>query len=215
MNTRSLIASMALMLLLAAGPPGSAEEAGWRLAAEEAGIRVYLGTVPGSKYQRFRGVTEMQANVSTLSDLQENLRVACKWLYACQSMRLLKNDGDDTWVYLTTDLPWPAKSRDMVLHVHTERTADGSLVRHLEAVPGWVPESAERIRVQQLQGEWAMRPLGAGRTEVTYQLQADPAGEIPAWLANRFVIDAPLQTLQILRAVAERQGLRPAAGEQH
>jgi len=61
------------------------------------------------------------------------------------------------------------------------------------------------IRVRRLQGEWIMRPLGERETEVTYQLQADPAGDVPGWLANRFVVDAPMVTLRTLRAVAERQ----------
>ncbi|MEE1920679.1 START domain-containing protein [Pseudomonas sp. 148P] len=179
----------------------------WHLAHEEAGIQVYLRDVPGSKYQSFRGVTTIKADVRTLSDLQENLRVACKWLYACADMRLLKVEGDDTWVYLTTALPWPAATRDMVLKVHTERTDDGSLVRHLTAVPGMVPREPGQTRVTRLQGLWTMIPKGQRQTEVTYEMQADPAGDIPAWLANQFVIDAPMITLKTLRAVAERQGI--------
>ncbi|QXI30975.1 START domain-containing protein [Pseudomonas vanderleydeniana] len=180
----------------------------WKLAHEEDGIKVYLTQVPGSRYQSFRGVADIKAEVSTLRDLQENLRVACKWLYACAEMRLLKNDGDDTWVYLTTELPWPAAPRDMVLHVHTEQGDDGSLVRRLEATPDYLPPVTGLIRVRQLSGLWQMRPKTDGETEVTYQLQAEPAGDIPSWLANRFVVDAPMVSLKTLRAVAERQGVR-------
>ncbi|UZE31477.1 START domain-containing protein [Pseudomonas asplenii] len=183
----------------------------WNLAREEDGIQVFLSKVPGSRYQSFRGVTDIKASVATLRDLQENLRVACKWLYACAEMRLLKNDGDDTWVYLTTDLPWPAAPRDMVLHVHSEQTDDGNLIRHLEATPDYLPPVPGLIRVRQLNGLWKMLPKGDGVTEVTYQLQAEPAGDIPSWLANQFVVDAPMVSLKTLRAVAERQGIRPAA----
>ncbi|MFJ4346261.1 START domain-containing protein [Pseudomonas sp. NPDC089401] len=177
----------------------------WKIAYDREGIRVYLAAAPGSPYQQFRGVSTMKASVRTLTDLQENLRVACKWLYACAQMRLLSVDGDTTWVYLTTDLPWPTLPRDIVLKVTTERRDDGSLVRHLRADPGKVPEENGLIRVQHLSGEWIMKPLGERETEVTYQMQADPAGDVPGWLANRFVVDAPVVTLRTLRAVAERQ----------
>ncbi|QXH49332.1 START domain-containing protein [Pseudomonas fakonensis] len=177
----------------------------WNLAYDREGIKVYLSAAPGSSYQQFRGVSTMKASVRTLTDLQENLRVACKWLYACQQMRLLEVDGDTTWIYLTTDLPWPTLPRDMVLKVSTERLDDGTLVRHLSADPGKLPEEKGLIRVQRLSGEWVMKPLGERETEVTYQLQADPAGDVPGWLANRFVVDAPVVTLRTLRAVAERQ----------
>ncbi|TDF80854.1 START domain-containing protein [Pseudomonas sp. H9] len=181
----------------------------WHLAKDEDGIQVYLDDVPGSKYQRFRGVTLIKASVRTLGDLQENLRVACKWLYGCKSMRLLDVEGDSTWVYLTTELPWPASPRDMVIQVRTERTEADGLIRHLNAVAGKVERKPGLIRVSQLKGLWTLVPKGEQLTEVTYQLEADPAGDIPSWLANQFVIDAPMVSLRTLRAVAERQGLRP------
>lgn len=177
----------------------------WRLAHQEAGVDIYLSTVPGSSYQAFRGVTRIRASLRTLVDLQENLRVACKWLYACAEMRLLEVQGNSSWVYLTTELPWPAQPRDMVLRVRSEQRSDGTLVRNLSAEPDKLPTVPGLIRVQRLQGQWVMRPIDTQETEVIYQLQADPAGDVPGWLANRFVIDAPLVTLKTLRSVAERQ----------
>ncbi|MEG1629227.1 START domain-containing protein [Pseudomonas sp.] len=192
-----------LLIILFAG---IAQAEAWHLAKDEDGIQVYLDEVPGSKYQRFRGVTLIKASVRTLGDLQENLRIACKWLYGCASMRLLEVEGDSTWVYLTTELPWPASPRDMVIRVQTERRDDGSLLRHLSAVTGKVERQPQLIRVSQLKGLWTLVPKGEQLTEVTYQLEAEPAGDIPSWLANQFVIDAPIVSLRTLRAVAERQG---------
>lgn len=194
---------LAALLLALSGAAQAADD--WNLAYDREGIRVYLSAAAGSPYQQFRGVSTMKASVRTLTDLQENLRVACKWLYACAEMRLLEVDGDSTWVYLTTDLPWPTMPRDIVLKVTTELRDDGTLLRHLRTDPGKVPEVAGLIRVQRLTGEWVMKPLGERQTEVTYQLKADPAGDVPGWLANRFVVDAPVVTLRTLRAVAERQ----------
>ncbi|MEE1867756.1 START domain-containing protein [Pseudomonas auratipiscis] len=192
-----------LLIILFAGV---AQAEAWHLAKDEDGIQVYLDEVPESKYQRFRGVTLIKASARTLGDLQENLRVACKWLYGCASMRLLEVEGDSTWVYLTTELPWPASPRDMVIRVQTERRDDGSLLRHLSAVAGKVERQPQLIRVSQLKGLWTMVPKGEQLTEVTYQLEAEPAGDIPSWPANQFVIDAPMVSLRTLRAVAERQG---------
>lgn len=199
------ILPVACALLLAAHAfCAFAEE--WTLTKDENGIKVYLSQPVGSQYQSFRGVTRIKADVPTLNRLQENLTIACKWLYACADMRLLKIEGDSTFVYLTTALPWPAGTRDMVLKVQTEQGEDGSILRRLSAVNGMEPEVPGVIRVEQLEGIWRMVPTGERETEVTYQLQAEPAGDIPSWLANRFVIDAPMVTLKTLRAVAERQG---------
>lgn len=197
--------ALVLLLLCAAGGALSAQES-WRLSREEDGIRVYLSPVPGSAYQSYRGVVDIRANVQTLADLQENLRVACKWLYSCAELRLLKASGDDVYLYMRTQLPWPTRPRDLVLRVTTERTADGGLLRHIQAVPDYLPPVPGQIRVPMLAGIWQLAPLPDGRTRVTYQMRAEPGGSVPSWLANSFVVDAPLDTLRTLRAVAERQG---------
>jgi hypothetical protein len=197
------------LLLITHLIPAFAED--WALARDEDGIKVYLNRAAGSQYQSFRGVALIKADIPTLTYLQENLTIACKWLYACADMRLLKIEGDSTFIYLTTALPWPADTRDMVLRVQTAQGSDGSVMRHLSAVNGLEPVVPGLIRVEQLEGIWQMVPKGEHETEVTYQLQAEPAGDIPSWLANRFVIDAPMVTLKTLRAVAERQGVHSAS----
>lgn len=68
---------MTILLLICLPLPSLADDS-WRLASDEDGIQVYLRQVPDSNYQSFRGVAVIKADVRTLSDLQENLRVACK-----------------------------------------------------------------------------------------------------------------------------------------
>ncbi|WP_084314270.1 START domain-containing protein [Pseudomonas jinjuensis] len=206
MNGKLRIAFLFLAALGACGVVVADD--GWQLAKEENGIRIYLKDVPGSKYQSFRGVVRIKASVQTIGDLQENLRVACKWLYACKQLRLLKNDGDDTWVYMTLDLPWPVVPRDLVIHVNTWRTDDGGMVRDLNGVPDYLPPVQGVIRVPELAGHWKLVPKGQNLTEVSYEMRGEPGGSVPSWLSNSFVVDAPLETLRTLRAVAERQGVR-------
>ena len=82
------------------------------------------------------------------------------------------------------------------------------LVRSLKGVPDYIPEVQGEIRVPELAGLWKLSPRGDGRTEGIYEMRGEPGGSVPSWLANSFVVDAPLETLRTLRAVAERQGVR-------
>lgn len=201
-------APLLLSLLLSIPTSALAQSEDWQLAKEEDGVRVYLSQVPGSRYKSFRGVTLVKADVSTLGHLQENLRVSCAWLYACAQMRLLKYTDEAIWVYLDTKLPWPAAPRDLVLQVSTEATPDGGMIRRLQAAPDYIPPVKDRIRVPMLYGTWQLVPKGPKLTEVIYQMRADPGGSVPSWLANQFVVDAPLVTLRTLRVVAEHQEIQ-------
>ncbi|MCY1486471.1 START domain protein [compost metagenome] len=183
---------------------GAVQAEDWQLAKDENGVRVYLSSVPGSKYKAYRGVVEIKADVPAINALQEDVPGSCAWIHACAEMKLLKHDGDQVWTYSRIDMPWPVTGRDLVLHVTTEKSADGGVVRHLLAEPTFIPEKAGEIRVPKLIGEWRMTPKGQGVTEVVYQVQTEPGGSIPSWLANSFVVDAPFNTLTALRDKAEK-----------
>jgi hypothetical protein len=202
-------ASIVLLALLLTPPAiAFAQAADWTLAKDEDGVQVYLSQVPGSRYKSFRGVTLVKADVATLGHLQENLRVSCAWLYACAQMRLLKYSDEAIWVYLDTKLPWPAAPRDLVLKVSTEETPDGGMIRRLQAAPDYIPPVKDRIRVPSVSGTWRMVPKGPKLTEVTYEMRGEPGGSVPSWLANQFVVDAPFESLRMLKLVAEHQGAR-------
>lgn len=184
---------------------GTALAEDWQLAKDEDGVKVYLSAVPGSKYKAYRGVVDIKADVATINALQDDVKGSCKWIHACADMRLLKTEGGDTWTYSKIDMPWPVTGRDVVIHVTTEKTPDGGIIRHLKGEPTFTPEVSGEIRVPKLVGEWKLVPKGAGVTEVTYQVQTEPGGSIPSWLANSFVVDAPMNTLKGLRAAAEKR----------
>lgn len=175
----------------------------WQVAKDEDGIKVSLSEVPGSKYKAYQGVTVVKAPLAKVKALQEDVAGACKWIHECKTQKLLKQEGDQSWTYTQFNTPWPVTPRDSILHVTTTQQADGSLTRTLEGQPKYLPEEKGFVRVAQVQGFWKLLPKGDS-TEVTYQVHTEPGGSVPSWLANKFVVDAPFNTLKGLRTLAEK-----------
>jgi hypothetical protein len=201
MNKKYWCAALGLAIALS----GAVHAEEWKLAKDQDGIQVYLATVPGSDFKAYRGVTIIHADVRTISALQEDVGGACTWIYECKEQKLLKRQGNESWTHSYFNTPWPVTARDSVMHVTTEQAADGSLMRRLEAVPAYLPEEKGYVRVTKADGFWRLLPKGDGQVEVTYQLQSEPGGSVPSWVANKFVIDAPFNTLKGLRERAERR----------
>ncbi|ROM62434.1 hypothetical protein BK653_26965 [Pseudomonas brassicacearum] len=190
------------MTVLLASAAAQAED--WQVVKEQDGIKVSLSEVAGSKYKAYQGVTVMKTTMAKLRALQEDVSGACAWIHECKSQKLLKHEGDKSWTYTQFNTPWPVKSRDSVLEVTTVEGADGSLTRNLKGVPKYLPEEPDYVRVTQVEGFWKFLPKGAGQVEVTYQVHTDPGGSVPSWLANKFVVDAPFNTLKALKERAEK-----------
>ncbi|MBM3108700.1 MAG: START domain-containing protein [Pseudomonas sp.] len=175
----------------------------WKVAKDEDGIKVSLGEVAGSEYKAYRGVTLIKAPLAKIKALQEDVVGACAWIHECKSQKLLKTEGDQSWTYTQFNTPWPVTPRDSILHVTTTEDADGSLTRKLEGVPKYLPEEKGFVRVSKVEGFWKLTPKDGG-TEVTYQVHTEPGGSVPSMVANKFVVDAPFNTLKALKAKAER-----------
>ncbi|KJK05507.1 MULTISPECIES: START domain-containing protein [Pseudomonas] len=175
----------------------------WKVAKDEDGIKVSLNDVAGSDYKAYRGVTLIKAPLAKVKALQEDVVGACTWIHECKSQKLLKSEGDQSWTYTQFNTPWPVTARDSVLHVTTTQAADGSLTRKLEGVPTYLPEEKGFVRVAKVEGFWTLVPKDGG-TEVTYQVHTEPGGSVPSMVANKFVVDAPFNTLKALKAKAEK-----------
>ena len=183
---------------------GVAQAEDWKVAKDQDGIKVSLSEVAGSQYKAYQGVTTIKAPLAKISKIQEDVAGACAWIHECQSQKLLKHEGDQSWTYTQFKTPWPVTPRDSVLLVTTAQGADGSLTRTLKGMPTYVPEEKGFVRVAQVNGFWTLVPKGDNLTEVTYQVHTEPGGSVPSWLANKFVVDAPFNTLKGLKERAEK-----------
>jgi hypothetical protein len=174
----------------------AAQAQDWKEARNEDGIKVSLSEVAGSDYKAYQGVTLMKTTVDDVAG-------ACTWIYECKQQKLLKHEGDQSWTYSQFNTPWPVTPRDSILHVTTSEGADGSLTRKLEGVPKYIPEEKGFVRVAKVEGFWKFVPKG-DQVEVTYQVHTEPGGSVPSMVANKFVVDAPFNTLKALKAKAEK-----------
>lgn len=183
---------------------GVAHAEDWQVAKDKDGIQVSLSDIAGSKYKAYRGTTVIKAPLAKVRTLQEDAAGACAWIHECKQQKLLKHEGDDAWTYTQFNTPIMVTPRDSVLKVTTMVGADGSVTRKLQGVPTYIPEEAGFVRVTQVDGYWKLTPKSADSTEVTYQVHTEPGGSVPSWVANKFVVDAPFETLKSLKALAEK-----------
>ena len=183
---------------------GVAHAEDWKVAKDEDGIKVSLSEVPGSQYKAYQGVNTINAPVAKISALQEDVAGACAWIHECKTQKLLKHEGDKSWTYTQFNTPWPVTPRDSVLLVTSNTAPDGTLTRTLEGQPTYLPEEKGFVRVAQVKGFWKLVPKSANQTEVTYQVHTEPGGSVPSWLANKFVVDAPFNTLKALKERAQK-----------
>lgn len=203
---------MALVLLCTA----AAEDSDWELRKERDGIAVWTRKVPGSGSLEFRAVTEIEATMSSMLALMEDVDSYTRIFPSVKEAKLVGTIGSrDPVLYQRIDVPPPAKDRDTVVRVSFERNGKtGAVTLRMTSLWDYLPERNNIVRVRHVTGYWEFVPNGKrGTLRVTYRLHNDPGGKLPPWLVNMAVVKRPFNVLRNLKKIVRKPAYRDARPE--
>lgn len=211
--TRPLLRTTALLFAAfvagsaALATPSVVHAAPWKSLGNVNGVALYGRDVPGQNLDEFRGVLVIDENLFQLLAVVNDVSRHCEWRARCHSARVVQRFGDrEKILYTRTDAPWPVSDRDTVLRakVHVDLPNKTVWSRFHAIKDRRAPPVDGVVRMPKLSGSYKFVWLGEGRTEVTYQVNADPGGLIPNWLAQRTSRKIPSGTLSGLRKQAKK-----------
>ncbi|RLA25632.1 MAG: hypothetical protein DRQ62_01940 [Gammaproteobacteria bacterium] len=181
------------------------EPLNWYLVKDENNIRVYLRDLPYSEYKAFKGEVQLNTSLKELLAFIKNASFCPAWRYKCIKMLNLS----DGYIYKLSSLPWPLNNRYTVMQsqlqfdeenhlytVHLKNIARRQLPAHIQAQ---LPEQENTVQMRYSDGFWQFKIINSSTIHITYQMHGDPAGIIPAALANQGVTNAAFVTLSNLK----------------
>jgi hypothetical protein len=181
----------------------------WQFVKQAQGIVVERRPVAGSSLKEFRGRGVVDAPISAILAVFNDVPRATEWMDACRASRIVADLGDyEKLVYNRTRAPWPVADRDTVLRSLVTFDAARREVRiEFESVTDMrAPPVAGVVRMPFLRGHWILAPdADAKVTRVEYQVHANPGGRLPDWLVNYVSRDLPFRTIAGLRAQVHRR----------
>jgi hypothetical protein len=201
-------------LLLSASLSLADDTGGWTVIDKDRGITVSKRVAPGCPLPSFRGQGRIKGNVLQLLALMLDLKAVNAWAYGVDSSRPIKRiDERSHLIYLTSDLPWPVRDRDMVVRSEVEVVKPAQEFRiSLHCEPSAQPEKSGLIRVKECESTLTLRKVDAETTEVDYVMTLDPAGYLPRWSTEWVTKATPMKTLIALEEqAAASQGKYTAA----
>jgi hypothetical protein len=200
----------ALWLVTLALSLAASQAQAWEEISRKDGVIVSQKDVPDRGLPVFRGEAVIDAPIHRLLAILSDFDRHCEWMYGCKEARLLKaHSRTHLLSYNRTDAPWPVSDRDVVLEckVHIKPEAHTVLVNFHGVRSPLQPEVEDVVRIPTLRGYYRMTALGAARTRVRYEVDADPGGDLPDWVARMVSEDMPYNTLTNLRKRAANASL--------
>lgn len=187
----------------------AATDAPWSVVADDEGVRVESATGDGSGGLAFRAEGIVEASpVACFAAVRADdffLRTAPHVTDA----RVVASDGARVrWFYARLDPPFIA-ARDYTLRIEEEEdpSPGGAVLRLIwrtDNARGPAPRPGT-VRVERSEGSWTFRPMEGGkRTLALYELQADPGGSIPGWIAAKAQVAGIFAAFEELRRASTR-----------
>ena len=186
-----LIASILLM---------AGSEPAWKLEKEADGIKVYLAKAKDQKLKQFKVEAFVNAKPELVAAAVIDIDNNYTWFSNVEKAQLIKRITKDEFVFSQViEVPFPFDNRQVVEHCKTSYLANGVIRIDLKEKNDALPLDDRYVRMALSRGYWVLTPQNQG-TLVEYSFLADPSGNIPAWLANQFIVDSPFKTIKGLRA---------------
>jgi len=180
----------------------SVQSGAWELEKEGDGIKVYTMARADSDFKAFRAEMRVAYPLRQVAVQLLDVEAMVDWLHDCSESELISRTEDDEFiVYQKTDAPWPVSDRDYVFKAKVAQDQVSKIVemRFSALVEAGQATDQDCVQVTEMKGYWRMTPEPSGVTLVEYETHADPGGQLPAWLANSFVVDQPWHTFKNLR----------------
>ena len=206
---RLTITSVLFVLLFAGNGLSGQNEDGWVLSKTKDGIEIFTQKTETSAFKSFRARMVMDGTVESFVAVLQDIDALPEWGYSIKIARLLQRTGDTIQIYYAeATVPFPFSNRDGIyLNTFRWNSKTGQLKVNIDLLPEYLPAKDKLVRVKG-KGGWLVKDLGSGKLELTFWMEVDPGGEIPAWLVNTFIEDTPYVTMVNVRDMMKKAGYK-------
>lgn len=172
----------------------------WELKKNDDGIKVYTALQEGSDVARFKLVTQFNTTIPQLMSILLDASSATKWMTNVAECKTLSNENTHDFTHYVLEMPWPFSNRDMILKRQVVYSSDSSQATlELTSSPTYTSNKEDLVRMQIAEGSWKLTAQENNSVSVEYSFLGDPAGNIPTWVVNMFIVDGPFESAVNLR----------------
>ena len=171
-------------LLLFAGTAAAAE---WERVSDKDGLLVERRAVAGSPFPEFRATARSPLPPAAIFDTLWRHEEYFAFIPHLKRLELLSDTGDERVTYEQVAVPL-ARDRDYTVRARkrVDQAAQRYEITFTSANEAGPPPDGRYVRVSSIRGGWIVEPGIDGQGSILrYDVQTEPGGAIPAWIANR------------------------------
>lgn len=187
-----------LIIMLFACPPITGQM--WEFQKEKHGIELYTRKMADSSLKAYKATMDLEATPEEIIRVLTDYDNYMQWDSDIKNMEVLSCQDDSVYVfYMVYKVPWPFQNRDRVARALVDRSINGTITMESRPAPEAKEEVSGITRIADFHEAWTLIPENQERTHVIMEGYSDPGGNIPSWIINMAIVNAPFKTMDGLR----------------
>lgn len=175
----------------------------WNIYSDVENVKIYTRQPADSDFKEIKIEMELRTDVESFMEKLNNAEGYTDWVYKCSSSERIKTINENEFIYyVETDMPFPIKNRDLVIHSRQQvDPVTKTIYSSSKAVPQAYPLKPDVVRVEEYESTWMVAPQPSGTIKVKYWSRTNPGGNLPAWLVNMGVTLGPRKSMTALKSL--------------
>lgn len=177
----------------------------WQLIKESENLTIYGRLLEDTKFKEIKVHGKIKSSLSELVLALEDVKAQEEWVIRTIEAKQIDNMGVGKFhFYLSTDMPFPIKDRDLVVYYERTQNVETKVVTTISyATPDKLDPISGFIRIPQFDSKYTLTPHNTGWISIEYVMGVDPGGVLPAWLVNLAATVGPVNTMKSLYKIIE------------
>lgn len=184
----------------------------WELIKEDQGIRVYSKSGISGELIEIKATSHINSALGSFVALMNDVQNFKNWMHATQEAKIIQREGPYHYTYyMLSDLPWPARDRDVILNLRIQKDkASRAVYVQSQNVRGLIKEKEGVRRIESVQTTWHFIPENNGRIRIVFQTKIKPNVQLPEWLAEKVYQIGPYNTILNMKEMVQHEKYREA-----
>jgi len=172
----------------------------WVLLKEHENFTVYYRNIENSKLQELKILAQTPASPEEVLAALETVEKHKEWVYGTKESYILKKKNySDFDYYVSIDMPFPVKDRDIVINYQRKQGERPNEIHTYSKAVSNIKDLREGyVRIERFSSHYHIWENEDGLTYIEYTVSADPGGILPAWLVNLLKAHGPTRTINTL-----------------
>ncbi len=207
---KHLSSAFIIILMMAACLQSAVKTGPWKKVRESEGITGWARTNSRCSVDEVRAEGIIDAPVPVVEAILRDVPAQKKFMFLCDEARKIElpeyaNTPDSFSTYFEQGLPWPLSDRYGLGRINfmIESVTGRIIVRGIAIKADYKLPKTGMVEMPVGDVRWTLKPQGGEKTLLTYQLLADPGGNLPSSVVSMLVKNLGVTTLKNIRKLSK------------